>query len=87
MVDYVNHPPHYMRGKIEAIEVIEDWKLGYHLGNTIKYLCRAGLKDSSKEIEDLKKAHWYLTRYLESKTRDEQDGELAGPLGSRADVQ
>lgn len=65
----VNHPRHYNFGTIEVIDVIEDWNLGFHLGNTIKYIARAPHKGS--ELEDLKKARWYLDRKirnLESKT-------------------
>lgn len=63
--DLVNHPAHYNFGRIEVIEFIEDQQLGYHLGNTVKYICRAGRKDESKEIEDLNKARWYLDRRIE----------------------
>ena len=61
----VNHPSHYCDGKIEVIDFIEDKKLGYHLGNVIKYVSRAGKKNADKTIEDLKKARWYLDRYIE----------------------
>lgn len=61
----VSHPAHYNTGKIEVIEAIEDWKLNYHLGNTVKYIARAGRKDPSKEIEDLEKGAWYLNRRIE----------------------
>ena len=63
MPDVVNHPPHYTFGTIEVIEAIEDWKLGFHLGNVVKYVARSGHKD--KELQDLKKARWYLNRYIE----------------------
>ena len=63
--DNVNHPSHYCDGKIEVIDYIEDKKLGYHLGNVVKYISRAGKKCPDKEIEDLKKASWYLNRYIE----------------------
>lgn len=63
--DNVNHPSHYCDGKIEVIDFIEDKKLGYHLGNVVKYVSRAGKKCPDKEIEDLKKARWYLNRYIE----------------------
>ena len=53
--DPVNHPSHYTDGKIEVIDFIEDKKLGFHLGNSVKYIARAGKKDPSKEIEDLEK--------------------------------
>lgn len=63
--DPVNHPSHYTTGKIECIDFIEDKQLGFHLGNAIKYIVRAGKKDPSKTIEDLEKARWYLNRYIE----------------------
>ena len=62
--DPVNHPSHYTTGKIEVIEFIEDQKLGYHLGSAMKYICRAGKKDPEKMEEDLRKAIWYLERYI-----------------------
>ena len=58
----VNHPSHYNQGKIEVIEFIEDQKLGFNRGNAVKYTCRAGKKDPSKEVQDLEKAIWYLLR-------------------------
>ena len=62
--DPVNRPSHYIDGKIEVIDFIEDKKLGFCLGNAIKYIARAGKKDPTKEREDIKKAIWYLNRYL-----------------------
>lgn len=64
-MENVTHPAHYNSGKIEVIEFIEDQNLGFHLGNVIKYICRAGKKDPSKTVEDLEKAKWYLERKLE----------------------
>ena len=64
MNDSVNNPSHYTDGNIEVIEYIEDKKLGFCLGNAIKYISRAGKKDSDKEIEDLKKAKWYIDRLI-----------------------
>lgn len=63
--DAVRHPKHYNHGKIEVIEFIEDQKLGFHLGNAVKYISRAGKKDVTKTTEDLKKAIWYIERQLE----------------------
>ena len=60
--DAVNHPSHYTRGKIEVIDFIEDKQLPYHLGNVVKYVARAGYKGD--KLEDLKKARWYLDRYI-----------------------
>ena len=62
--DPVNHPAHYTSGKIEVIDYIEDQKLPYHLGNAVKYISRAGKKDKDKTVEDLKKAVWYIQRYI-----------------------
>lgn len=64
-MDNVNHPSHYNQGKIEVIEFIEDQNLGMHLGNAIKYISRAGKKNPEKTTEDLKKAIWYINRFLE----------------------
>lgn len=62
--DTVNHPKHYTDGKIEVIEFIEDKQLDFCLGNAIKYISRAGKKDPTKEIEDLRKAIWYINRRI-----------------------
>jgi hypothetical protein len=67
--EMVNHPEHYQFGKnnvYEAIKVIEAWDLDFHLGNTVKYISRAGKKDPMKELEDLTKAKWYLERKIEN---------------------
>lgn len=64
MHDAINHPSHYTDGTIEVIDYIEDKELGYHLGNAIKYISRAGKKDPSKTVEDLKKAVWYINRKI-----------------------
>ena len=71
--DNVNHPSHYNSGRIEVIEAIEDWKLGYHLGNTVKYIARAGKKDPTKVKEDLLKARWFLNREIELLEASETD--------------
>lgn len=58
-------PTHYggEENPHEPIKIIEHYVLGFHLGNCIKYLLRAGKKGS--EIEDLEKARWYLDRYID----------------------
>lgn len=61
--DLVNHPPHYKTGGIETIEFIEAKDLNYRLGNVIKYVSRAGKKDSDP-VQDLEKAAWYLQREI-----------------------
>lgn len=60
--DNVNNPTHYNTGTIEVIEVIEDWKLNFNLGNAIKYIGRCEHKNNKQE--DIKKAIWYLEREL-----------------------
>ena len=64
--EIVDHPKHYggIKAKHEAISVIEEWSLGFHLGNVIKYISRAGKKPNQDKISDLKKARWYLDRYI-----------------------
>lgn len=62
--DNVNHPAHYTDGNIEVIDYIEDKKFPFHLGNAIKYISRAGKKNPEKTIEDLRKAIWYIERYI-----------------------
>ncbi len=64
-VDMVNKPPHYNAGKIEVIDALEDWKLGFHAGNVVKYIARA--KRKGTEIQDLKKARWYLDRLIKNR--------------------
>lgn len=67
--DSVNNPSHYTEGRsIEPVRAIEDWGLGFHLGNAVKYISRAGRKDPTKAIEDLKKAVWYIERYIQTQT-------------------
>jgi hypothetical protein len=61
--DVVNHPPHYKRGGLECIDVIEGFGLGFRLGNAVKYILRAGHKGD--RLEDLRKARWYLDREIE----------------------
>ncbi|UYM26629.1 hypothetical protein SEA_BAUER_80 [Arthrobacter phage Bauer] len=64
--DAVNHPPHYggEDDPYEAIKVIEAWGLGFHLGNTVKYIARAGKKSGQSLLQDLRKARWYIDRLI-----------------------
>lgn len=63
-IDLVSHPPHYTShpSGVEAITICEH--MDFCLGNAMKYLWRAGHKDSTTEIEDLKKSRWYLDRAI-----------------------
>jgi hypothetical protein len=68
MKEQVNHPDHYQSGKIEAIEVIEAFFADdFHLANVFKYTARC--KKKGKELEDLKKAQWYLNRRIDELRR------------------
>lgn len=63
MSDQVNHPAHYKSAAgVEVIDVIEAFGLGFHEGNVVKYLLRWKQKGG---VEDLKKARWYLNRFIE----------------------
>ena len=63
--DTINNPAHYTQGReIEPLNVIEDWELDFYLGNALKYIARAGRKEN--EIEDLKKAVFYLNRKIDN---------------------
>ena len=67
--DAIN-PTHYTSGGIETIDYIQaklgnDGVMAFCLGNVIKYVSRAGKKDISTELEDLKKAQWYLNKAVE----------------------
>ncbi len=74
MPETVNHPPHYNVGKIEVIDAIEDWRLGFHEGNVVKYVARAAHKEN--ELEDLRKAAWYLNRKIEALSAKAGLGEM-----------
>lgn len=63
-VDVVNHPPHYRHPSgVECIAITEH--MTFLRGNAMKYLWRAGSKgDAVQELEDLRKAQWYLAREI-----------------------
>lgn len=68
MTDKVNHPAHYGGDIVyEVIKVITAWRLGFNLGNTVKYIARAGKKGRRKgdKLTDLKKAQFYLNYEIE----------------------
>lgn len=72
MSDQVSHPAHYggAENPYEAIKVIEAWGLGFCLGNTVKYIARAGKKDGNRRV-DLQKAAWYLQREIQALITEE----------------
>jgi hypothetical protein len=67
--EMVNGPAHYggVDNPYEVIKVCEAWGLDYdaYLFNVVKYVARAGKKDTDKELQDMKKALWYLNRKIE----------------------
>ena len=74
MNDPVNHPSHYNKGKIEVADFIADQKLNFDRGNAIKYICRAGEKDPTKEIQDLEKAIWYINHEIKMLKGETENG-------------
>lgn len=66
--DAVHHPSHYTQFPVEVIEITE--QLDFCRGNAVKYLCRAGLKSKDTELEDLRKAQWYVERAIEKLKRE-----------------
>ena len=74
MIDNVNHPAHYTYGSLEVIDAIEGLLLPYHLGNAVKYIARAGRKDPAKTEEDLRKAIWYINRYITFLAKQKEGG-------------
>ena len=59
-LDMINDPPHYKGNNLQSIDIIEDFQLGFNLGNAIKYILRCDKK--GQKTQDLDKAIWYLTR-------------------------
>lgn len=81
MFDPVRQPAHYIEGRsIEPIDVIEDWELGFHLGNALKYITRAGRKDPATRRQDISKAIWYLERYQDMHAEEDQQARDADEL-------
>ena len=71
MVDKVNNPPHYNFSSIETIYIIKNSMddsmfHGYLVGNVLKYVVRHKYK--GEELNDLKKARWYLTKLIAEKS-------------------
>ncbi len=72
-MDNVNHPNHYNQGKYECIDVMLDVfgeDVNFCIGNAFKYLWRHGQKNG---IEDIRKAVWYLQKYIELKENENGD--------------
>ena len=74
-------PTYYQRGTIDVWDFIRQQNLNFHLGNAIKYICRAGYKDS--KIQDLEKA----IHYLENELHHEEDILIRSSEGIPFEVQ
>jgi hypothetical protein len=71
-IDYVNHPPHYL-GHPSGIECIDVTRhMGFNLGNVVKYIWRAGLKDQTPTLLDLRKAQWYLNNEIDKVAKEKE---------------
>jgi hypothetical protein len=72
IIEQINHPTHYggADNPYEAIKVIDAWDLGFCLGNTVKYISRAGKKGD--RLEDLQKARWYLDHEIENLEKEKR---------------
>ena len=68
----VDHPSHYTMGGIEVIDAITAWGFaeGFNRGNAIKYIARAGRKNKEAEVEDLRKARWYIDEEIRRLTKE-----------------
>ena len=55
-----------MNENLEIFQIIEEWKLDFHLGNAVKHILSSGKKETEdEELQDLKSASWYLTRKIQ----------------------
>ena len=83
--DEVNHPVHYTAYVgIEVIQLTE--QMNFNRGNAVKYIARAGLKSFATEVQDLKKALWYIQREInrmETKIRTAKENEALDSLRAR----
>ncbi len=60
MNDQKTEPAHYKALAIQPKDVVAAWRLCWWLGNCLKYLCRRGTKPGESELDDLRKARWFL---------------------------
>lgn len=79
--EWIKHPEHYggKNNPYEAIKVIEAWELGFNLGNTVKYISRAGKKDDT--LQELEKAVWYLKREIKKYKKNAKKNTREGRRG------
>ena len=84
-IDMICHPPHYRAGDIESIDVIETYRLGFALGNAVKYLLRAGRK-SDDAATCIGKAQWYIRRAGSRPGYEYQHGDADHPRPTADEV-
>lgn len=85
--DFVDHPSHYNPGQFEVIKIIRAYNLNFSRGNAIKYLLRAGKKPDQSQIQDLRKAIWYIEdeiKALEGLEAQDRKAQLEGLKGLAA---
>lgn len=73
MAQEIKKPKHYCFSKYEPRKVIREWGLNFNLGNTLKYIVRAGRKTDNTKLEDLLKAREYLDFEIEAIQEEEED--------------
>lgn len=79
--EMVDHPSHYQTSSgMEVIDVIEAFNLGFCLGNVVKYVLRCG-KKTDDEIQELKKAKWYLEREIANRENSRLGATKIAPRG------
>lgn len=83
MSDNVNHPAHYTRWPVEVIDLTE--REGFLYGNVLKYALRAGTKPGVTYEEDMAKAVWYATRYVNDAAKTTPAKEGLHSLGRHRD--
>ena len=64
----VNQPKHYQGDRMNALDVIDAFKLNFCLGNAVKYVLRCEHKDN--KVQDPEKAIWYLKHEIDKHGRD-----------------
>lgn len=75
------NPKHYAQhGGMSSINIIDHYGLGFHLGNAVKYLLRAGTKPGESEVDDLRKARWYINRRLFNLDPENNEDPTQGPV-------
>ena len=69
--DPVNHPSHYTSHPSGVECIVVTRHMNFNLGNVVKYLWRAGMKEEAPTIQDLEKAAWYLNDEIEQRKKEE----------------